>query len=183
MFFPHPSSRHRPAVVSRCRHCLSSYFVASSTQVMCTCLVDLSALPTSSLRPAMADRRFFPTSSLLPVMACEQSVYGRPPRPPQHCSALIHEEQMTGPSATTLSFSNASITMFSTSLSAWLYAVHTRTSPPNSIHRHVLQPFANPRRVIAFTSRRTVHVCRNRNLIDRIELTLCASLNSLSQSC
>ena len=73
--------------------------------------------------------------------------------------------------------------MFSTSLSVSLYAIHTRTSPPNSIHRHVLQPFALPRRVIAFTSRRAVHVCRNRDLIDRIELTLCASLNSLSQSC
>ena len=70
--------------------------------------------------------------------------------------------------------SSASITMFSTSLSVSLYAIHTRTSPPNSIHRHVLQTFALPWRVIAFTSQRTVHICRNRHLIDRIELTLCA---------
>ena len=147
---------------------MSSCFVTSSTQVMCTCLVDSSFLPTSSLPPAMA---------------CEQSVCGRPPGQPQRCSALIHEEQMTGPSATTLSFSSESFTMFSTSLSVSLYAIHTRTSPPNSIHRHVLQPFALPRRVIAFTSPRAVHVCRNRDLIDKIELSLCASLNSLSQSC
>ena len=72
--------------------------------------------------------------------------------------------------------SSASITMFPTSLSVSLYATHTRTSPPNSIHRHVLQTFALPWPVIAFTSRRTVHVCRKRDLIDRIELTLCASL-------
>ena len=45
--------------------------------------------------------------------------------------------------------SSASITMFSTSLSVSLYAIHTRTSPPNSIHRHVLQTFALPWRAIA----------------------------------
>ena len=94
----------------------------------------------------------FPTSSLPPATFWEQSVCGRPPGQPQRCSALIHEEQMTGPSATTFSFSSASFTMLSTSLSVSLYATHTRTSPPNSIHRHVLQPFALPRRVIAFTS-------------------------------
>ena len=119
----------------------------------------------------------FPTSSLPPATACGQSVCGRPPGQLQRCSALIHEEQMTRPSATTLSFSGASFTMFSTSLSVSLYAIHARTSPPNSIHRHVLEPFALPRRVTAFTSRRAVHVCRNRDLIDRIELSLRASLN------
>ena len=41
----------------------------------------------------------FPTSSLPPATACEQSVCGRPPGQPQRCSALIHEEQMTGPRA------------------------------------------------------------------------------------
>ena len=135
---------------------------------MCTCLVDSSVLPTSLLPPATA---------------CEQSVCGRASVQPQRCSALIHEEQMTKPSATTLSFSSASFTMFFTSLSVSLYAIHTRTSPPHSIHRHVLQPFALPRRVITFTSQRAVHVCRNRDLINRIELCLCASLNSPTLSC
>ena len=37
--------------------------------------------------------------------------------------------------------------------------------------------------MIAFTSWRAVHVCRNRDLFGRIELNLCASFNSLSQSC
>ena len=96
---------------------------------------------------------------------------GRPPGQPQRCSALTHEEQMTGPSA--------SFTMFSTSLSVSLYAIRTRTSPPNSIHRHVLQPLAFSRRVIAFTSWRAVHVCRDRDLIDRIELSLCAHVTLL----
>ena len=40
-----------------------------------------------------------PTSSLHPATACEQSVCGRPPGQPQRCSALTHEEQMTGPRA------------------------------------------------------------------------------------
>ena len=73
--------------------------------------------------------------------------------------------------------------MFSSSLSVSLYETHTRTSLPHSIHRHVLHPFALPRRVIAFTSRRAPHVCRNSDLIDKIALSLCASLNTLSQSC
>ena len=80
-----------------------------------------------------------------------------------------------------LSFSSASLTMFSTSLSVSLYAAHTRMSPPNRIHRNVLQPFALPRRVIAFTSRRTVHICGNRDLIDRIELSLCLAQQSFSE--
>ena len=121
--------------------------------------------------------------SLPPAMACEQSVCGRPPGKPQRCSALVHEEQMTGPSAIDFVVSNASFTMFSISSSVSLYAIHTRTSPPDSIHRYVLQPFAHPRRVIAFTSRRAVHVCLDRDLIDRIELTLGATFNSLCQSC
>ena len=140
---------------------------------MCTCLVDSPVLLTSSLPPAMA-LDSIPTSSLPPAAGCEQSVCGRPPGQPQRCSALIHEEQMTKPRAI------ASITTFSTSSSVSLYAItHTRTSPPHGIHWH----FALPRRVMAFTSRRTVHVRRNRDLIDKIELTLCDSLNSLSQSC
>ena len=103
------------------------------------------------------------------------------PGQPQRC--IDHEDQMTGPSATDVVVSSASFTMFSASLSVSLYAIHTRTSPSDSIHRHVLQPFALPRRVIAITSRRAVHVCRNRDLIDRIELSLCASFISLCQSC
>ena len=53
MFFPHPSSRHRPSVVSRWRHCLSSFIVVSSVLVV-QLLGGSAVLPTSSLLPAMA---------------------------------------------------------------------------------------------------------------------------------
>ena len=127
---------------------------------MCTCLEDSSVLPTSSLLPAKAIDSL---PSLIVASRNGLRAISLWAGQPQRCSALIHEELMTGPSATTLSFPTY-FTMFSISLSVSLYAIHTRTSPPTSIHQHVLQPFALPRRVIAFTtSRRAVHVCRNRD--------------------
>ena len=66
--------------------------------------------------------------------------------------------------------SSSSFRLFSISSSVSLYAAHTRTCPPSSIHRQVLQTLALPRRVIASTARRTRHTRRNHDRINKIAL-------------
>ena len=144
MFFPHPSSRHR-----------IQWRLVEDIACPCTS----THLPSKSCAPAWWIHRFsqphhcvpqwlstvFPTPSLPPATACGQSVCGRPPRQPQRCPHWFMKNRWPGQVQRLYHFSSASFTMFSTSLSVSLYAIHTRTSPPNSIHRHVLQPFALPR--------------------------------------
>ena len=69
-----------------------------------------------------------------------------------HLNTLGAQERCTRPSAIDSRRSSSSFMLFSILSSVSLYAIHTRTYSPNSIHRHVLQPFALPRRVTAFTS-------------------------------
>ena len=98
----------------------------------------------------------FPTSSLRPAKAREQQHVGDrlgnhniAPLCRMHLNTLNVQERCARPSAIDSRRSSASFMLFSISPSVSLYAKHIRTFPPNSIHRHVLQPFALPRRVTA----------------------------------
>ena len=108
----------------------------------------------------------------------------RPPQQAQHCSALTHTlehsehpREMYQPNTIDSRRSSLSFMLFSISSSVSLYAIHTRTSPPDSTHRHVLQTLALPRRVTAFTTRRTIHAPRNHDRINKIVLGLDAMFN------
>ena len=89
-----------------------------------------------------------------------------------HCLMCLNmvsdRERCSGPSAIDSRRSSSSFTLFSISSSVSLYAMHTRTSLLDSIHRHVLQAFALPRRV---------------HRINRIELALSATFNSPHRNC
>ena len=121
----------------------------------------IKGLLTSSLRPAMAFDSL-PDLIIASRNGSRATVCGRPPRQPQHCSALFHEcsRKMDPAKCNRLRRSSASFTMFSISSLAVRNTHNIHERPPNSFHRHVLQPFALPRRVIALTSQRAVHACR-----------------------
>ena len=90
-----------------------------------TCLMDSSVLPTSSLPPATA---------------CEQSVCGRPPGQPQRCSALIHEELMTGPSVIRMSDDNVSKQRTTSSIIPWPPTGMSRVLCKDDYERPTVKP-------------------------------------------
>ena len=126
MFFPHPSSRHRPSVVSRWRHCLSSFIVVSSVQVV-QLLGGSAVLPTSSLLPAMACVGL-PDLIAVSYNGSRAIECGRPLRA---TTALLRIAswwiKMDWPSQVQIAGHRD-------------YSIHAGTSPSDSVNQHVLQP-------------------------------------------
>ena len=119
-----------------------------------------------------------PDPSLPPAMAREQSVG----HPSNHNTALrcfmSAQERWTG-----LSALDSVVPVHPSRCSPFhrpsrcTQHIHERLLQIEFIHRHVLQPFALPRRGMAFTSWRAIHACRN---LDRINS---ATFNSPRRSC
>ena len=132
----------------------------------------------------------FPTSSWPPATAREQQYVGGrlgnhsiAPLCRMYLNTLSPQERCTGPSAIDSRRSSSSFMRFYISPAVSLHAIHTRTPPPKSIHRHVLQPFALSRRVIAFASRRIIHARGNHDRINMIVLALDDTFNIPQQKC
>ena len=137
------------------KHVLPAPLLETSTSVTSRFVEDIACphsschLPPKSCAPAWRIDSLL-TSSLRPARAHEQrSVGGRAGNHNAVPRCFVSAQERSRVKCNRLRRSSASFTMLSISSSVWLYAIHTRASPPNSFHRHFLQSFALPRRVIA----------------------------------